>query len=191
MSVVGKIKRFFYKRRLASYEVGKHTYWSGKPLVFSWGDNTTLKVGAFCSIAKGVQIYLGGEHRMDWVTSYPLVRIWEECRKIKNYRKSKGDVTIGNDVWIGREAVIMSGVTVGDGAVIGARAVVSRDVPAYSIVTGNPGQIVRSRFDERIIKRLIEIKWWKWNDDRIKKAIPLLLSDDIEVFIEAAEKGEI
>lgn len=104
---------------------------------------------------------------------------------------SNGDVIIGNDVWIGSEATIISGVRVGDGAVIGARAVVTGDVPPYAIAAGNPARIVKMRFEEKTIDRLLQIRWWEWEDKRIEKALPLLLSTDIEAFLRAVENGEI
>jgi chloramphenicol O-acetyltransferase type B len=99
--------------------------------------------------------------------------------------------SIGTAVWIANEAVIMSGVTVGDGAVIGARAVVTRDVPAYAIVAGNPARIARFRFDQTTIERLLRIKWWDWEPRRIAKSMSAMLSADIESFMLAAESGEL
>jgi acetyltransferase-like isoleucine patch superfamily enzyme len=159
------------------YEFGKWTY--GVPKVHSWGEGTKLRVGAFCSIADDVEIFLGGEHRVDWVSTYPFSVFWEAARNIEGHPASKGDVTIGNDVWIGQGAVILSGVSVGDGAVIGARAVVSKDVASYAVVAGNPARLVRMRFDDVTISRLLELAWWAWDDDRIARAIPLLASDDV------------
>lgn len=133
-----------------------------------------------------MQIFLGGEHRVDWLTTYPFSVFWAEARHIEGHPRIKGDVVIGNDVWIGTDAMILSGVTIGDGAVIGAGAVVGKDVPPYSIVIGNPGVVVRRRFTEEVIGRLLAIQWWNWDDDRIKKVLPLLLSDDPEPFLAAA-----
>ena len=170
------------------FDIGRGPY--GKPKILEWGEGATLQIGSFCSISAGVQIFLGGEHRVDWVTTYPFNILWEEAHHITGHPKSKGDVHIGNDVWIGREAIIMSGVTIGDGAVIGARTVVTKDVPPYVIVAGNPASIIRKRFDDKIINRLLEIQWWSWEDSRIKKVLPMLLNNEIDVFLEA-EKNEI
>ena len=98
---------------------------------------------------------------------------------------------MGNDVWIGMEAMIMSGVTIGDGAVIGARAVVTKDVPPYTVVVGSPAVAIKKRFDDETIERLLAIKWWDWDDSRIEKALPMLLNNDIKAFFEAAEKQRI
>jgi chloramphenicol O-acetyltransferase type B len=150
-----------------------------------------LRIGAFCSIAVGVKIFLGGEHRLDWVTTYPFNIIWEKGRGIKGHPKTKGDVVVGNDVLIGAEALILSGVTIGDGAVIGARAIVTRNIPSYAIAVGNPARVVKKRFDEETIGRLMTIKWWDWDDARIEKALPMLLNNDIEAFLQAAESNKI
>jgi len=113
---------------------------------------------------------------------------FEEGKEITGHPKTKGDVIIGSDVWIGTESLILSGVTIGDGAVIGARAVVAKDVPPFSVVVGNPAKIIKKRFDDQTIEKLLDIKWWLWPDSRISKAIPLLLSDDISKFIDYAEE---
>jgi carbonic anhydrase/acetyltransferase-like protein (isoleucine patch superfamily) len=96
----------------------------------------------------------------------------------------KGNIDIGNDVWIGREAFILSGVVVGDGAIIGARAVVAKDVAPYSIVVGNPARYIRSRFDEEIIEELLKIAWWNWPIGKIVEAMPIIMSGDIKGFID-------
>lgn len=172
--------------RFPQYVIGRGSY--GKPKVFSWGEGSTLTIGAFCSIAAGVKIYLGGEHRTDWVTTYPFTYFWKEkVGYITGHPKSKGDVIIGNDVWIGTEAMIMSGVTIGDGAVIGARSLVTRNVPPYAIVAGNPAQFIRNRFDEGTITKLQKLQWWTWDERKIEKYLPLMLSQDIKAFLEHAE----
>lgn len=191
MGWLGKLRRRMRdkKRGLAErfpqYEIGRASY--GDLEVRSWKEGATLKVGAFCSFAAGVKIFLGGEHRTDWVTTFPFPALWKErAGHIPGHPKSRGDVIIGNDVWIGAEAVIMSGVRIGDGAVVGARAVVTRDVPPYAIVAGNPAVLIRLRFAEPVIERLREIAWWNWSDERIGRQMPLLLSERIEDFIAAA-----
>jgi len=100
-------------------------------------------------------------------------------------------VVIGNDVWIGTEAFILSGVKIGDGAVIAARTVVTKDVPPYAIVAGNPARIVKMRFDDETVARLLAIQWWTWDNTRIEKALPLLLNSDMEAFLLAAESHAI
>lgn len=167
------------------YSIGRGTY--GNPNILSSGEGSTLKIGAFCSISSGVQILLGGEHRTDWVTTYPFSIMWEAGCMIKGHPRTKGDVIIGNDVWIGAESVILSGVKIGDGAIIAARSVVTRDVLAYAIVGGNPARMIRKRFDEKTIERLLSVRWWEWDDALIESHLPMLLNSDIGSFLDEAE----
>lgn len=169
------------------YQFGKGTYANGKLDIFPQ-EGKTLRVGAYCSFAGGVKIFLGGEHRTDWVTTFPFNVLWDQAKSIPGHPASKGDVIIGNDVWVGDGALILSGVNIGDGAVIGARSVVTRDVPPYCIVAGNPAKFIKKRFDDDVIERLLRVKWWRWNEDEIVKALPLMLSDNIEAFLDYAEK---
>ncbi len=120
--------------------VGEHTY--GIPVIRWWGEAAGLQIGDYCSIADGVQIFMGGNHRTDFVTSYPFCSLigWPDVAGVSSLPETKGNVVIGNDVWIGSGASILSGITIGDGAIIGARTVVSRDVEPYSVVVGNPGE---------------------------------------------------
>jgi acetyltransferase-like isoleucine patch superfamily enzyme len=175
--------------RYPEHQVGTGSY--GEVEVLTFGEATTLEIGAYCSFASGVQIMLGGGHRMDWVTTYPFTALDERFSTIPGHPISKGDVRIGHDVWVGREALILSGVTIGSGAVIGARAVVSRDVAPYTIVAGNPAGPVRSRFAPDIVAKLLAIAWWDWPDERIDAAVPYLLSPDIKRFISAVESGSL
>jgi chloramphenicol O-acetyltransferase type B len=162
------------------YKIGKGTF--GSPRIEKWRINCgKLEIGSFCSIARGVTIFLGGDHHTEWVSTstasdYYGIRGYPQVR-------TDGDVIIGNDVWIGTEALILSGLKIGDGAVIGAHAVVSKDVPPYSVVVGNPGRLVKKRFNDDIINKLLKIKWWEWDDDKIKENIPLIMSKNIEEFI--------
>lgn len=158
--------------------VGDFSY--GKPDIKHWGENSSLFIGKFCSIAEQVTIFLGGEHRTDWVTTYPFNYFLAEHAANRGHPKTKGDVVIGNDVWIGMGATILSGVRIGDGAVIGARALVSKDVPPYAIVAGNPAKVIRRRFADGVINRLLEIRWWDWPIPQIEAAIPLLLASDTD-----------
>lgn len=174
--------------RYPEYTIGRGTY--GNPKIHSYPNDATLRIGAFCSIAADVGIFLGGGHHMEWVTTYPFGALWPE-HDHPDHPWSRGDVVIGNDVWLGREAMIMSGVTIGDGAVIGARALVSRDVPPYTIVVGNPARPVRTRFAPEIVEKLLAIRWWDWPDDRVRRAAPMLQSPDMAAFIQAVEDGRI
>lgn len=180
MQVGRAVKDFFKKKKSWSdgYEVGRGTY--GKPLVHSWGEPSTLKIGKFCSISGNVHILLGGNHRTDWITTYPFPVFWDNAKHTTDQSISKGDVSIGNDVWIGMGAMILSGVTIGNGAVIGASAVVSKDVPSYSIVAGNPAVVVKKRFPDEDISALEKIQWWDWDDSKIKAAMHLLLNNKVK-----------
>lgn len=173
------------RERFPEHEFGRGTY--GSLIIKQWGEGATLKIGSFCSIAAGVQIFLGGEHRPDWVTTYPFNILWPKAKGFMGHPKTKGDVIIGHDVWIGAEAIILSGVSVGNGSVIGARSVVTKSVPPYSIVVGNPARVVRQRFNKSTVERLEAAKWWDWPDDLIQLAMADLLSVDIDAFLENAE----
>jgi virginiamycin A acetyltransferase len=165
----------------ARYRVGEWSY--GSPSVLTWGEGATLVVGRFCAFAQGVVILLGGEHRTDWITTYPFNVMFPDAARFQGHPRAKGDVVIGCDVWVGRDALILSGVAIGNGAVVAARSVVTRDVAPYSIVAGNPARHVRFRFPEETIAALQAIAWWDWPLERIKEAWPLLLSGDVEAFI--------
>lgn len=173
---------------LPQYRIGPHTY--GSPEVYFYLNNAQLIIGDYCSIASEVGIFLGGEHHPEWVTTYPFGALWSEHDSADQPR-TRGDVTIGNDVWIGRGANIMSGVTIGDGAVIGARALVVKDVPPYGIVGGNPAKLLRTRFAPEIVEKLLAIRWWDWPEARVRRAGALLQGPDIAGFIDAVESGNI
>jgi virginiamycin A acetyltransferase len=164
--------------------IGKFSYGQYSPIIFGLDGPATLKIGNFCSIGPNVTILLNTDHRTDWVTTYPFMAILEGS--IQN-TFTKGDVSIGNDVWIGADSLILSGVKIGDGAVIGAHSVVTKDVKPYAIVAGNPAVEVKKRFDEETIKKLLKIRWWDWEFQRIKDNLALLLSDNISKFIEKNE----
>jgi acetyltransferase-like isoleucine patch superfamily enzyme len=163
------------------YLIGDHTY--GKPRVVSRGEGRSLTIGKYCSISTQVLIFLGSEHRTDWISTYPFPILWREVSSIKGHPSSKGDVRIGNDVTIGYHVLILSGVTIGDGAVIGAGSVVASDVPPYAIVAGNPAHVLRYRFDEETIKKLLKIRWWDWPEEKVKENIQLICNDAVDVFI--------
>ena len=136
-------------------------------------------VGGFVSIASGCQFLLSGNH--DWQRTTTFLNPWKdddsECLL------SNGDIVIGSDVWIGMNCTIMSGVTIGHGSVIAAGSVVSKDVPPYSIVGGNPAKHIKFRFDEETISKLLKIKWWDWDDKKIKENVNLIFNHNIDEFI--------
>lgn len=173
-----------FRKRYPKYELGAGTY--GMPVVHDWNEGTTLRIGAYCSIAANVQIFLGGQHRIDWVSSYPFSVFLPEASHIENSRGSRGDVVIGSDVWLCANCTILSGVTIGHGAVIASGAVVSRDVEPYAIMAGNPARNVRWRFDEPTRAALLESAWWEWPEQEIRQIVDKLCSDNIADFIEYA-----
>lgn len=143
-----------------------------------------LIIGKFCSIACGAKfIFTSANHTMQSLSTYTFPLFYEEWgldkADVATAWDNKGDIVIGNDVWIGYEAVILSGVQIGDGAVIGARAVVTKDVPPYTIVGGVPARTIRTRFDDATIRKLLEIKWWDWPRSKIQRSIPMIQSGDI------------
>lgn len=144
-----------------------------------------LIIGKFCSIACGAKfIFNSANHTLHSLSTYPFPIFFEEWeldkKNVADAWDNKGDIVIGNDVWIGYEAVILAGVTVGDGAIIGTRAVVTKDVPPYTIVGGVPAKPIRKRFSDDVIARLSELKWWDWPKDRIKQNIDAIQSGDID-----------
>ena len=144
-----------------------------------------LIIGKFCSIACSAKfLFNSGNHKMASLSTYTFPLFFEEWdlekENVAQAWDQKGDIIIGNDVWIGYEAVILPGVTIGDGAVIGCRAVVTKDVPPYTIVGGVPAKPIRKRFDEETIKELQKIKWWDWPEEKIAGKIPAIQAGDLE-----------
>ena len=135
-----------------------------------------LIIGKFCSIACGAKFLMNcANHTLQSLSTYTFPLFYEEWdldkEKLTDAWDNRGDTVIGNDVWIGYEAVIMAGVTIGDGAIIGARAVVTKDVPAYAIVGGIPAKLIRKRYSDNTIEALLKTQWWNWSKDRIRNNI--------------------
>ena len=146
-----------------------------------------LVIGKFCSIACGAKfVFNSANHTLNSLSTYPFPIFFEEwdldVKNITSAWDNKGDIVIGNDVWIGYEAVVMAGVTVGDGAIIASRAVVAKDVPPYTIVGGVPAREIRLRFDRDIIARLLELQWWNWPIEKIRQALPFIVKGEIDQF---------
>lgn len=174
--------------------VGRYSYYSGYYHGHSFDDCARflvpdegvdqLVIGSFCSIGSGASFIMAGNqgHRHDWISSFPFFWMSEvpEFKGSLNGYQPAGNTVIGNDVWIGTEVIIMPGVKIGDGAVIGTRALVTQNVDPYAIVGGNPAKLIRKRFHDEHIKKLLEIKWWDLPEKQLKNIMPLLTSGDID-----------
>jgi chloramphenicol O-acetyltransferase type B len=177
-----------FKKRYPKYTIGNASY--GMPTVHSNHGGTSLKIGSYCSIASNVQIFLGGQHCINWVSSYPFPFFFrmdaaykDKCLAVD----SKGDVIIGSDVWLCANCTILSGVTIGHGAVIANGTMVSRDVEPYAVMAGNPAKFIKWRFDEPTRQALLESAWWDWSEDEINKVMNKLCNDDLGDFLDYAK----
>ncbi|MHC1723106.1 MAG: CatB-related O-acetyltransferase [Aminipila sp.] len=151
-------------------------------------NNDNLIIGKFCSIACNAKFLMtSGNHTMKSLSTYTFPIFYEEwdldVSHITEAWDNKGDIVIGNDVWIGYDAVIMSGVKIGDGAIIGTRAVVTNDVPPYTIVGGIPAKVIKKRFSDDIISKLLNIKWWHWSSEKIQANIQYIQSGNIDKLV--------
>ncbi|HEV2071628.1 MAG TPA: CatB-related O-acetyltransferase [Acidimicrobiales bacterium] len=147
-----------------------------------------MTIGDYCSISGGAEILPGGNHNPQWISTFPLRWQFKMLGALQDgLPSSRGPVSIGNDVWIGRAAMILSGVTIADGAVVGARAVVTTNVRPYAVVVGNPAREVRRRFDDATVDRLLKIKWWNWPERVVREATPLLCSENLSEFFDFAD----
>ena len=174
-------------------EVGEYT--NCDPLILAVSDKYKVKIGYFCSIGVGVSIDSSSAHRADWITTFPFIQLETDFVKShfkhyneKNIISSKGNVIIGNDVWIGINTTIMSGVSIGDGAIIGANSVVTKDVEDYEVVAGNPAKHIKYRFKESEITELKRIKWWNWPISKIMENRARIESKNIKKFIKEHRK---
>lgn len=167
--------------------------------ITSFGEKVHVLVGRFCSFAGGTTCLLGGNHPMQSVSTSPIDvggvvkdifgEVHPNLRPLPNKRINPKQVIIGNDVWIGRNAMIMGGVKIGNGAVIGASAVVAKNIPPYAIAVGNPARVIKYRFDEETIKKMLAVKWWNWSLEKIADNFPLM--NDVEKFLEAHYSPEL
>jgi acetyltransferase-like isoleucine patch superfamily enzyme len=168
-------------QRIGRVSVGPGTY--GLPRV--WSDvngHECLIAGNYCSL-NGTFI-LGGGHAVDRLTTYPhRINMRLPGAGSDGFPTPTGDTIVGSDVWTGFGSLILSGVTIGDGAIVAGGAVVTKDVPAYAIVGGNPAKVLRYRFDEAQREALLELRWWDWPEEKVREAVPLLAADDIDALI--------
>ncbi len=174
--------------------VGRYSYYSGYYHGHSFDDCARyllpdegadrLVIGSFCSIGSGAAFIMAGNqgHRNEWISTFPFAFVPDapEFSGAANGYLNAGDTVVGNDVWIGSEAIIMPGIAIGHGAVIGTRALVTRDVEPYAIVGGNPAKTIRKRFADEQIAMLLEMQWWDWSKEELTSAMPLLTSGDVE-----------
>jgi acetyltransferase-like isoleucine patch superfamily enzyme len=164
---------------------GHKTYGSNQIEVFQWNEGAKCYIGKYCSIAEKVKVFLGGNHTVDWVTTFPFDKT----------SRTKGDIHIGNDVWVSHGVTIMSGVTIGDGAVIAANSHVVKNVEPYAIVGGNPANFIRYRFEKEIIDLLMEFKWWNLPDNIVSDIKRDLLkppdADKIRLWIKKYGKNHV
>lgn len=186
---------------------GQHSYYSGawdgpfeqEVVRYLYGDSFSrhpdtgweplwhidqLHIGDYVQIAAGVKIIMGGNHTHNtaFISTYPFA----DLEALKRSYRPAGDTRIGNDVWIGMEAMIMPGVTIGDGAIIAARALVTKDVPPYAMVAGTPAAIVRMRFTESEIARLQALAWWDWPNEQVNALLPLIQQGNVALLEQAA-----
>ena len=150
--------------------------------LYEWNDDKLI-IGKFCQIAAGVEFLMNGaNHQMNAVSTFPFYTLegWEMLPPAKKDMPLKGNTVIGNDVWIGQNAVILPGIHIGDGAIIGANSVVGSDVEPYTIVVGNPAKVIRKRFDDELIEIMEKLKWWDRSIDEINRLIPILTCSDLD-----------
>ena len=198
------MKSFHFKNQFSSQllsetvnhpniEIGLFSYYSGyhhthdfvecvRYLHDKRNDVDKLIIGSYCSIGSGAVFMMAGNqgHNMQWTSTFPFYFQANIFKKAKNGFETVGNTIIGNDVWIGSEAMIMPGITIGDGAVIAARALVTKDVAPYTVVGGNPAILIKSRFTDIEIEHLLTMKWWNWKEKKIKECMPLICSPSIE-----------
>jgi acetyltransferase-like isoleucine patch superfamily enzyme len=160
-------------------KIGAYSYGFEDTGILSWNENIEISFGRFCSVASGLKLYCGGNHRVDWISTFPFGHIHTRFIKVlpvNGTPSTNGNIAIGNDVWIGRDVTILSGITIGDGAIIASNAHVVKDVEPYSIVGGNPAKVIKMRFEPEQIKFLLQLKWWNFPIEQIEKIVPYLCS---------------
>ena len=164
------------------------TYFDRNVNIISWSDQYHVHLGKYNSIGRDCNFFLHANHRADWVSTSsqlwgPVTPEIAQTHMDMGHPTCKGDINVGNDVWIGAMSTIMSGITIGDGAIVGAGSTVTKDVPPFAIVAGNPGKIVKYRFTEEQIEKLLQISWWNWEENKIKENAMSMWSPNIDDFI--------
>lgn len=162
-----------------SVVVGRFTYGVEDIKIKQWGEGAKLRIGSFCSLGSGITFFLGGNHRSDWVSTYPFGHIFQKQLSGKpniGHPYSNGDITLGHDVWVGHGVTFMSGVEIGSGAVIAANSHVTGSVGPYEIFGGNPAKKIKDRFDRETADLLLELQWWTLPLEQINALTPLLTS---------------
>lgn len=181
-----KIRRFLGQSLLdPRVDIGHGTYGIGEKTFLLFRDDDRVVIGKYCSVAYGVTIVASGEHNFRGVANYPFAAVFEE--NVDRDTRSKGNVNIGNDVWLGANVTILSGVRIGDGAVVAAGAVVTNSVPPYAIVAGIPARIIKYRFKPEIIDGLLMLAWWNWPPEKIRKYMELFYLP-VEEFLHKASE---
>ena len=163
-----------------SVEADRFTYGQGNIKIVTNFPGKKVKLGKYCSVAADVQAFLGGNHRVDWITTFPFGHISTSeinVSKVDGHPGTNGDIIIGNDVWLGTGCVLMSGITIGDGAVVAAHSHVVKDVAPYTLVGGNPAKPIKLRFEQRVVDALMELKWWDLDVDVVKLIVPVLCAE--------------
>ncbi len=140
------------------------------------GTNNSVYIGNYCSIAENVIFDGGFNHRTDFITTFPLHKIWSE---LPSNIKPAQNISIGHDVWIGEGAIINQGIAIGTGSIIGARTIVTKNVEPYSVVVGAPMRVIKKRFTDQQIEKLLKLAWWEWDDNKVLNNADLLLSNNI------------
>jgi len=185
-----RISALEYKNK-GTLIVGDKTYgWQSLIIDEYFASEAKVFIGKYCSLSKNIRIITGGIHPTNWISTFPMNIYFNQPQKFKDGLPfSKGDIVIGNDVWIGTNVIILSGVTIGDGAVVAAGSVVTKNLEPYSINGGNPIKLIRYRFEDKYVKKLLKICWWNWNDKEIIDNIKFLSSDNIGEFLESIDKA--
>jgi acetyltransferase-like isoleucine patch superfamily enzyme len=170
------------------WHADRGTYFDRNVNIISWSDQYIVKLGKYNSIGRDCNFFLHANHRADWITTTsqlwgPVTPEIAQMHMNMGHPTCKGNINVGNDVWIGAKSTIMSGVTIGDGAIIGSTSTIAKDVPPYAIVVGNPGKVVKYRFTQAQIDGLLQIQWWNWDESKIKTEAMELWSPNIDDFI--------